>query len=129
MGRQQKKFEKKKARERSVQEKLRVRRELKIKKEKELRQEAQEIDTYNKLIKERIQLEQWAKMVEGKIPEDLQERINNNIEILKALEEEHAAELKAVKEARELAAKQAEQEGLEPVDTLLPQSADFEPQI
>lgn len=107
MGRQQKKFEKKKERERAVQVKLQRRREVKARKLKEARQEAQELETYNKLVKERIQLEQWTKVVEGKIPDDLREKIQNNIEILKALEEDHAAELKAIKEARERAAEQA----------------------
>ncbi len=94
MGKQQKKFEKKKAREKAVQTKIRTRREAKQKKERELRQEAQALDAVNKLVKKRVDLEQWAKEVEGKIPPDTHAQIQKNIEILKALEEEYAQELK-----------------------------------
>ena len=132
MGKQDKKLQKKRAREREVKERLRLRREAKRKKLKEAHEEAKEIAAYNKMIKERVQLEQWAKMVEGKIPEDLQERIQNNIQILKALEEDHAAELKAQKEARE-AATLKKKDSLEAVfeeshASFAPAPTDFEPQ-
>lgn len=122
MGKQQRKFEKKKARDRAVKAKLRIRREAKSRKDKEIRQDAKELDSYNKVVKERIQLEQWAKMAEGKIPDDLQEKIQHNIQILKSLEEAHAAELKAQQEARELASQQEKQLMLTPESELVPEN-------
>jgi hypothetical protein len=101
----QQKFEKKKARERAVQQKLRVRRDSKQKQDKEVREEAKETASYKKMVNQRVKLEQWVKAAEGKIPEELEDRMRHNIEILKALEEEHVAELNARAEAREQAAR------------------------
>jgi hypothetical protein len=103
MSKQQKKMAKKKTRERTIQDKLRVKRENKRKQEKNEREEFLEKEAHNKMIKERVKLEQFIEAADGKLPEDLEERMRHNISILKALEEEHAAELQARKDARDRA--------------------------
>jgi hypothetical protein len=100
------KLKKKKAREKSIQQKLLVRRENKQKQKKEERQEAKEVADHKKIVNERLKLEAWVKAAEGKISEELEDRIRHNIDVLKSLEEEHAAELKSRQEAREKAAQQ-----------------------
>jgi hypothetical protein len=109
MSKQQKKFEKRKARQKEVKQKLRIKRETKHQQEKELRQEAKDKDAYTKVVNERLKLEHWISEAEGKIPEEVEDRIRHNISILKALEEEAEAELKARIEARE-ARERAERE-------------------
>lgn len=94
MSKEQKKFQKRKNREKNIKAKLLVKREIKAKKLKEIDQEKAALDAVNKLVKQRVELEQWAKEVEGKIPADTHSQIQHNIEILKALEEEYANELK-----------------------------------
>jgi hypothetical protein len=124
---QRKKIEKKKTREREVQEKLRNRRENQRRKMKELRKEAFETEQYNKLIRKRIQLEQWAKLVEGKIPDNLQERIQNNINILKGLEESYAEEQRLKQEARENGGKPKSEE-LKHIENFLSESVELKPE-
>lgn len=111
MSKQQKKLEKRRNQEKATKQKLRVRRDAKHKEEKEVRIEAKEAEDHKKMVNERLRLERWIKAAEGKIPEELGERIRHNIEILKSLEAEHAAELKARQEARDIAAR--EQRGKE----------------
>lgn len=127
MMNQRKKIEKKKTREREVQEKLRNRRENQRRKMKELRKEAFETEQYNKLIRKRIQLEQWAKLVEGKIPDNLQERIQNNINILKGLEESYAEEQRLKQEARENGGKPKSEE-LKHIENFLSESVELKPE-
>lgn len=101
MGREQKKFEKKKTREKAVKAKLLARRDAKTKQMRELNKEKANLDQINKLVKQRVELEMWAKQVEGKIPEDTHAKIRNNIDILKTLEKEYADELKGKTELQQ----------------------------
>lgn len=116
MSKQQKKMEKKKARERAVQEKLRVKRENKRKQEKLEREDFLETEAHNRIVRERLKAEQFLESIEnyhtnedadeglkeamGKISEDVKDRIRENIKVLKTLEAEHAGELQARREAR-----------------------------
>lgn len=93
MGKEQKKLQKRKAREREVQAKLRERREAKRAAAKDEKKDQQERDAILRVMRERLALEQWANQVGDQIPEKIREQILHNIEILKALEEEYSNEL------------------------------------
>lgn len=93
MSKEQKKLQKRKAREKEVKGKLMAKRDEKRKSERLEREDQIKGAQLRKVFRERVALEQWANEVQGKISENVREQILHNIEILKSLEEEYSSEL------------------------------------
>jgi hypothetical protein len=96
MSKENKKFQKRKKRERLVKKKVLKKREEKraeVRKERlEERQKKEEENKLEREIEEMEKLELWADEVYDKLPEKSREQIKTNIGILEALEEEYDRE-------------------------------------
>lgn len=109
MGKEQRRQAKRKARERTVHQRLVARRVERAIKMRELREEAKTTQALNKVIRERVTAEQWLKTVEDKLPEDIRDRMRANIETLRALEREYVEDRKRAIEARDRSMAEAQE--------------------
>ena len=100
-NREQKKQQKQKARRKETEVKLRQRREARRSLAKE---EREELRAQRKFEKEQKEIMQWEDAMEkaySNLPLETRKKLEHNIEILKALEEEHERETAAKRELNE----------------------------
>lgn len=103
-NREQRKLQKRKAKEKEDYQKLLLQREKRTKERQVLAKEKKELEAIRKDKLQQQRLEAWAEAVAEKLSPEATRQIEHNIEILKALEQEYQAELDA---------KRALNEGLE----------------
>lgn len=93
MNKSKKKLQKEKARKKRVAEKLRVRREAGRVAAKEEREEKRAQDKFEREQAELIAWEEAMESAYSSLPPETRKQLMHNIEILKALEEEHEQEI------------------------------------
>jgi hypothetical protein len=119
MGRDQKKLEKRKAREASKKQKLSTDRAKLVVKRQEKKSEHLQDKAMRKAVREQMRIETEVEQMLGKLDPETREKLEHNIEILKALEKEYNKEQAERKSKNDQLEDQGHQTFQEKLDALV----------